>query len=46
MKRLSVLALALLYLFAGGIGAPAQDKYPTKPIRILVPCSPGGPGST
>jgi tripartite-type tricarboxylate transporter receptor subunit TctC len=42
MKRLSVLALALLGLVAGGIDAPAQDRYPTKPIRILVPYAPGG----
>jgi tripartite-type tricarboxylate transporter receptor subunit TctC len=39
MKRLG-LALALLAL--GTVGAVAQDKYPSKPVKIVVPYAPGG----
>jgi len=41
MKRLT---LALLSVFALAIGgaAVAQDKYPSKPVKILVPYAPGG----
>jgi tripartite-type tricarboxylate transporter receptor subunit TctC len=40
MKRvlLSIVALALL-----GIGAAAADSYPSRPIKLIVPTSPGGP---
>ena len=33
---------ALLWLFVAG-GALAQDAYPNRPIRIIVPTAPGGP---
>ena len=39
MKRLAAIALALIGLTTGALCA---DDYPTRPIRILVPYSPGG----
>src|SRR3979490_743400 len=44
MKRLHVLLLvAWGVAFAGiQVQAQAQDKYPSKPVRILVPYGPGG----
>ena len=42
MKRPSVLALTVCCLAVGLIGAQAQDKYPTKPVKILIPYGPGG----
>jgi tripartite-type tricarboxylate transporter receptor subunit TctC len=35
------LALALLALCLAAGNAPAQDKWPTKPIRVVVPFPPG-----
>jgi len=42
MKRLTLAALSVVGLIAGGLTASAQDKYPSKPVRILVPYAPGG----
>src|SRR5437763_376575 len=36
------LALALICLAASGMTASAQDKYPSRPVKIIVPYAPGG----
>jgi tripartite-type tricarboxylate transporter receptor subunit TctC len=41
MKRLLMLATAALLAFATQ-GATAQDKYPSRTIKIVVPYAPGG----
>src|SRR5215831_2626051 len=40
MKRVGLFAAAAL-LALGAAQAPAQDKYPSKPIKIVVPFGPG-----
>jgi tripartite-type tricarboxylate transporter receptor subunit TctC len=41
MKRLTLALLSMLALLIGGPAA-AQDKYPSKPVKIIVPYAPGG----
>jgi tripartite-type tricarboxylate transporter receptor subunit TctC len=41
MRRLGVLALSHLRLATAGF-AQAQDKCPSKPVKIIVPYVPGG----
>lgn len=43
-KQNNRLALALLSAFAVAVAGPAiaQDKYPSKPVKIVVPYAPGG----
>jgi len=41
MKRLYLL-LVVLGLAVAGTAAEAQEKYPSKPVKILVPYGPGG----
>ena len=42
MQRLTLAMLSALCLAALGMGAQAQDKYPSKPVKVLVPYAPGG----
>jgi len=42
MKRLGIFALSLLGLVVATALAQAQDKYPSKPVKIIVPYAPGG----
>jgi len=41
MKRLMPMVLSLFLLACGAAGAAAEDKYPAKPIRVLVPFGAG-----
>jgi tripartite-type tricarboxylate transporter receptor subunit TctC len=42
MMRLRLIALAALGTFAVAMAASAQDKFPVKPVKIVVPYGPGG----
>jgi tripartite-type tricarboxylate transporter receptor subunit TctC len=47
MKRtvlalLSAASIAVTALAVTGLAAQAQDKYPSKPVKIIVPYAPGG----
>jgi tripartite-type tricarboxylate transporter receptor subunit TctC len=42
MKRLAFSMIAALCLAVVGSPAQAQDKYPSKPVKIIVPYAPGG----
>jgi tripartite-type tricarboxylate transporter receptor subunit TctC len=41
MTRLSILLLSACCLAVGGLEAAAQDKYPSKPVKVVVPFGPG-----
>jgi tripartite-type tricarboxylate transporter receptor subunit TctC len=41
MKRFG-LGLALVYLALSAVTVSAQEKYPTRPVKIIVPYAPGG----
>jgi tripartite-type tricarboxylate transporter receptor subunit TctC len=41
MKRPGVLLLSAFVFAFGATSAPAQDKYPSKPIKVVVPFGPG-----
>jgi tripartite-type tricarboxylate transporter receptor subunit TctC len=42
LKRLGILLASVLYLAASAAFAQAPDKYPSKPVKIVVPYGPGG----
>jgi tripartite-type tricarboxylate transporter receptor subunit TctC len=42
MKRLGLILLSAACLALGMASAPAQDKYPSRPIKVIVPYAPGG----
>ena len=42
MKRSHAIFVALTCLMLGGAAAFAQDKFPSKPVKIIVPYAPGG----
>ncbi|MFL6797026.1 MAG: Bug family tripartite tricarboxylate transporter substrate binding protein [Xanthobacteraceae bacterium] len=41
MKRLGMVMLCVVALATGGASAIAQDKFPSKPIKVEVPFGPG-----
>ena len=42
MKRLQLILLSAMLLGFGVTGSSAQDKYPSRPIKVIVPYAPGG----
>lgn len=46
MNRCFRVVLVFLSLQAQGFGAPAEQPYPAKPIRMLIPSPPGGATDT
>ncbi len=42
MKKLAVILLAIVFLMGGTVFSFAQDKYPSKPVEIIVSWAAGG----
>ena len=42
MKRFALSVVAMLCIVLSGATVQAQDKFPSKPIKIIVPYAPGG----
>jgi tripartite-type tricarboxylate transporter receptor subunit TctC len=42
MKRFSLFLLTAVCLACGVVSATAQDKYPSRPVKVIVPYAPGG----
>jgi tripartite-type tricarboxylate transporter receptor subunit TctC len=43
MKRLVVSFALVIAVLLGAVQAQAQDGYPSRPLRLVVPLAPGGP---
>ena len=43
MKRSAIAALAAAVLCVSTLGATAQTSYPSKPVKLIVPVTTGGP---
>ena len=43
MTRIAVLAIAAATFCIGATEAPAQTSYPSKPVKLIVPVTTGGP---
>ncbi len=41
MQRLFILLVSACFIAVAGVSAHAQDKFPSKPIKIVVPFGPG-----
>lgn len=46
MRSASLRLLAAAVIGFAAFGATAQDAYPSRPITMVMPYSPGGPGDT
>jgi len=42
MKRFSLFLLTAICLAFGVVSVTAQDKYPNRPVKVIVPYAPGG----
>jgi tripartite-type tricarboxylate transporter receptor subunit TctC len=42
MKRFGLVLLAAILLSVGVTAASAQDKFPSRPVKVIVPYAPGG----
>jgi tripartite-type tricarboxylate transporter receptor subunit TctC len=42
MKRFISLMVAAAFVALSGVAAMAQDKYPSRPVKVIVPYAPGG----
>ena len=42
MKRLGMILMSTVLLALGVIAASAQEKYPSRPVKVIVPYAPGG----
>jgi len=42
MKRLGLILMSTVMLALGATASSAQDKYPSRPVKVLVPYAPGG----
>jgi tripartite-type tricarboxylate transporter receptor subunit TctC len=42
MKRLGIFVACVLWMLAGNAWAQPAGKYPSKPVKIIVPYAPGG----
>ena len=42
MKRLSLILMSAAFVAIGMTPVPAQEKYPSRPVRVIVPYAPGG----